>query len=291
MTLSSLQLGACRIVAGRRVARAQPFGAKRVAVQQKPLLRVARASAVEAEAVAAASSDEGTSKIALTDIAAGQSYNGTVKFVQTYGAFVDIGAESDGLVHISQMADGYVKDPNEICKAGDSVTVRVLSVDGKKIALTMKSEEAATERAQRTGKIARGAKKDNRGSRAEKREVPVKKNDEINGTVARVTPWGVFVTVAEGFEGLLHQSEVKTTEIEPRLVAMFKEGDEVAVRVLKVDGEKISLTQKSDEERQPFKAVTAEVDPSSVTTVMEYLLRRAGITPDMFPSREAAGAM
>jgi len=201
---------------------------------------------------------------------------------------VDIGAESDGLVHISQMADGYVKDPNEICKAGDSVTVRVLSVDGKKIALTMKSEEAATERAQRTGKIARGAKKDNRGSRAEKREVPVKKNDEINGTVARVTPWGVFVTVAEGFEGLLHQSEVKTTEIEPRLVAMFKEGDEVAVRVLKVDGEKISLTQKSDEERQPFKAVTAEVDPSSVTTVMEYLLRRAGITPDMFPSREVS---
>ena len=66
---------------------------------------------------------------------------GQVTNVTNFGAFVDIGVHQDGLVHISQLADKFVKDPREVVKAGDIVEVRVVEVDvaRKRIALTMKS--------------------------------------------------------------------------------------------------------------------------------------------------------
>jgi protein Tex len=69
---------------------------------------------------------------------------GLVTNVTNFGAFVDIGVHQDGLVHISQLADKFVKDPREVVSAGDRVTVRVLEVklDKKQIALTMKTERA-----------------------------------------------------------------------------------------------------------------------------------------------------
>jgi uncharacterized protein len=69
---------------------------------------------------------------------------GLVTNVTNFGAFVDIGVHQDGLVHISQLADKFVKDPREVVSAGDRVTVRVLEVklDRKQIALTMKAERA-----------------------------------------------------------------------------------------------------------------------------------------------------
>ncbi len=68
---------------------------------------------------------------------------GTVTNVAAFGAFVDIGVHQDGLVHVSQLADRFVKDPREVVKAGDVVKVRVVEVDvaRKRIALTMRSGE------------------------------------------------------------------------------------------------------------------------------------------------------
>ncbi len=66
---------------------------------------------------------------------------GTVTNVAAFGAFVDIGVHQDGLVHISELADRFVKDPREVVKVGDVVKVRVKEVDAerKRIALTMRS--------------------------------------------------------------------------------------------------------------------------------------------------------
>ena len=66
---------------------------------------------------------------------------GVVTNVTAFGAFVDVGVHQDGLVHISELADTFVKDPREVVKAGDVVKVRVKEVDvaRKRIALTMKS--------------------------------------------------------------------------------------------------------------------------------------------------------
>ena len=66
---------------------------------------------------------------------------GTVRNVVDFGAFVDIGVKQDGLVHISEMADFYVKDPYELVDVGDVIEVTVLSVDidRKRIALSMRA--------------------------------------------------------------------------------------------------------------------------------------------------------
>src|SRR5690606_15472006 len=68
---------------------------------------------------------------------------GTVRNVVDFGAFVDIGVQQDGLVHISQMSDKYVRHPMDVVQVGDIVKVRVLNVDieKKRISLTMKEEE------------------------------------------------------------------------------------------------------------------------------------------------------
>jgi len=65
--------------------------------------------------------------------------------VAAFGAFVDIGVHQDGLVHVSQLADRFVKDPHEVVKAGDVVKVRVVEVDvkRKRIALSMRKDDGS----------------------------------------------------------------------------------------------------------------------------------------------------
>jgi len=78
----------------------------------------------------------------ITDLKPGMLLEGTVTNVAAFGAFVDIGVHQDGLVHVSQLADRFVKDPHEVVKAGDVVKVRVVEVDvkRKRIALTMRKD-------------------------------------------------------------------------------------------------------------------------------------------------------
>lgn len=77
----------------------------------------------------------------IKDLESDMQLDGVVTNVTNFGAFVDIGVHQDGLVHISQLANRYVKDPHQIVKPGDAVKVRVLDVDQlrRRIALTMKS--------------------------------------------------------------------------------------------------------------------------------------------------------
>jgi protein Tex len=81
----------------------------------------------------------------IEDLTPGMVCPGIVTNVTNFGAFVDVGVHQDGLVHISQLADKFVKDPREVVSPGDRVTVRVLEIklDKRQIALTMKSERAA----------------------------------------------------------------------------------------------------------------------------------------------------
>ncbi|HYC92073.1 MAG TPA: Tex family protein [Thermoanaerobaculia bacterium] len=77
----------------------------------------------------------------LEDLRAGMQLDGIVTNVTAFGAFVDVGVHQDGLVHVSQMADRYVRDPHAVVKVGDRVSVKVVSVDTerRRIALTMKT--------------------------------------------------------------------------------------------------------------------------------------------------------
>ena len=79
----------------------------------------------------------------LSDLKEGMEINGTVRNVIDFGVFVDIGVHQDGLVHISQISDNYIKHPSDVLKVGDLVKVKVLGVDPvkKKISLTMKTAD------------------------------------------------------------------------------------------------------------------------------------------------------
>ncbi len=108
-----------------------------------------------------ASFKEGVEEI--TDLKPGMSLEGTVTNVAAFGAFVDIGVHQDGLVHVSQLADRFVKDPHEVVKTGQVVKVRVVEVDvpRKRIGLSMRKDGGASARDERTS---RGAHKPGGGS-------------------------------------------------------------------------------------------------------------------------------
>ncbi|MBX3343247.1 MAG: helix-hairpin-helix domain-containing protein, partial [Nitrospira sp.] len=82
----------------------------------------------------------------LADLQAGMVLEGVVTNVAAFGAFVDIGVHQDGLVHVSALANKFVKDPHEVVKPGQIVKVKVLSVDvaRQRISLTMRMDDAAT---------------------------------------------------------------------------------------------------------------------------------------------------
>jgi uncharacterized protein len=111
---------------------------------------------------------------AIADLQPGMSLEGVVTNVANFGAFVDIGVHQDGLVHISHLADRFVKDPREVVKAGDVVKVKVLEVDvaRKRIALSMKSDAAAP----RPAAEARG-ERPARGERSERRPAGAMRDD------------------------------------------------------------------------------------------------------------------
>lgn len=103
----------------------------------------------------------------ISDLTPGMMLEGTVTNVAAFGAFVDIGVHQDGLVHVSQLADRFVKDPHEVVKAGDVVKVRVVEVDAKRkrIALSMRKDDdssASAPRGESRGNPAPRAKNDRR---------------------------------------------------------------------------------------------------------------------------------
>ncbi|SDX01160.1 uncharacterized protein SAMN05444358_102188 [Ruegeria halocynthiae] len=104
----------------------------------------------------------------ITDLKPGMVLEGTVTNVAAFGAFVDIGVHQDGLVHVSQLADRFVKDPHEVVKTGQVVKVRVVEVDvpRKRIGLTMRKDGGASAREDKAmrgnGKPSRPAKSKDR---------------------------------------------------------------------------------------------------------------------------------
>ncbi|MDD5675210.1 MAG: S1 RNA-binding domain-containing protein [Chitinivibrionales bacterium] len=79
-------------------------------------------------------------KLKISELAEGVVVNGLVTNITPFGVFVNINAVCDGLIHISQLADGYIEHPDQVVSLGDEVSVRILKVDSKKrrISLSMK---------------------------------------------------------------------------------------------------------------------------------------------------------
>ena len=116
----------------------------------------------------------------LKDLQPGMMLEGVVTNVTAFGAFVDVGVHQDGLVHISQLADSFVKDPHAVVKAGDVVKVKVLEVDlpRKRVALTMRMSEAP---ARNAGGPKGGSKSGNSPSRDDRNNGRDDRNSRPSG--------------------------------------------------------------------------------------------------------------
>ncbi|NOY83449.1 MAG: RNA-binding transcriptional accessory protein, partial [Nitrospirae bacterium] len=110
----------------------------------------------------------------MSDLKADMQLEGVVSNVTNFGAFVDIGVHQDGLVHISQLADRYVSDPHKVVKAGDIVKVKVQSVDleRKRIALTMRTENAPSDKPEKKPEKKAEQKREQKYPKAPQKKTP-----------------------------------------------------------------------------------------------------------------------
>jgi small subunit ribosomal protein S1 len=150
---------------------------------------------------------------------------GVVSSVVNFGAFVDLGG-MDGLVHVSELSYQHVNHPSEVVRVGDEVTVRVLEVDRERerISLSIKQTQ-----------------EDPWDKFAEGHDV----GDVVEGTVTKTVPFGAFVSVGDGVEGLVHVSEIAPHRVEsPELELSV--GQKVNVKVTEMDNERrrVSLSIK-----------------------------------------------
>ncbi|MEO3385894.1 Tex family protein [Mesorhizobium sp. CAU 1741] len=116
----------------------------------------------------------------IKDLKPGMVLEGTVTNVAAFGAFVDIGVHQDGLVHVSQLADRFVKDAHEVVKAGDVVKVRVVEVDvkRKRIGLSMR-KDGGEQRAEPRGDRSPAKQRSAKGNQSERKQPPAAKSGNV----------------------------------------------------------------------------------------------------------------
>ena len=170
------------------------------------------------------SQSEGRKKF-LESLQKGERRKGTVSSIVNFGAFVDLGGV-DGLVHVSELSWKHVDHPSEVVQVGQEVEVEVLDVDleRERVSLSLKATQEDPwkefERKYSAGEI-------------------------IDGQVTKLVPFGAFVRVAAGIEGLVHISEISDQHVDsPESVLTV--GDEVRVKVIEVDvpRRRISLSMR-----------------------------------------------
>lgn len=183
--------------------------------------------------------DEKKAKVFAT-INVGDRIEGTVSRIVEFGAFVDLGGV-DGLIHISEMSWGRVKKVTDVLKVGDKVTVTVLDVNPEKgkISLSLKDLNA-----------------DPWNTAAEKYAV----GNVVTGKVVRMVPFGAFIELEEGVDGLVHISQIAYKHVE-KPEDELTVGQEIQAKVteLDLDNKKISLSIKETLEK-PSKPEEAEND-------------------------------
>jgi small subunit ribosomal protein S1 len=187
----------------------------------------------------------------LQQLAEGQVRSGVVSSIVNFGAFVDLGGV-DGLVHVSELSWKHIDHPNEVVEVGQEVTVEVLSVemDRERVSLSLKAtQEDPWQLFARTHAI----------------------GQVVPGKVTKLVPFGAFVSVDDGIEGLVHISELALSHVElPEQVVNV--GDDVFVKVIDIDLERrrISLSLKQANEGVDPEGDETTFDPSLYGMTTEY---------------------
>ena len=185
----------------------------------------------------------------LSQLKKGQIREGVVSSIVNFGAFVDLGGV-DGLIHVSELSWKHIDHPSEVVKVGDKVTVEVLDVDldRERISLSLKAtQEDPWQRFART-------------------HVP---GQVVKGKVTKIVQFGVFISVEDGIEGLVHISELANRHVEnPETVV--KGGEEVFVKVIDVDLDRRRISLSLKQANEAVDPNSEDFDPALYGMPAEY---------------------
>ncbi|AYY12896.1 30S ribosomal protein S1 [Actinobacteria bacterium YIM 96077] len=187
----------------------------------------------------------------LQTLQKGQIRSGVVSSIVNFGAFVDLGGV-DGLVHVSELSWKHIDHPSEVVEVGQEVTVEVLEVDmdRERVSLSLKATlEDPWQQFARTHQI----------------------GQIVPGKVTKLVPFGAFVRVEDGIEGLVHISELAERHVEvPEQVVEV--GSDCMVKVIDIDLERrrISLSLKQANEGETAEHVTEHFDPTLYGMAADY---------------------
>jgi small subunit ribosomal protein S1 len=208
----------------RRVRDLQPFVGQELEAKIIELDRNRNNVVLSRRAFLEESQSEGR-KSFLQSLQKGERRKGTVSSIVNFGAFVDLGGV-DGLVHVSELSWKHVDHPQEVVSVGQEVEVEVLDVDldRERVSLSLKATQEDPwkefERTSQAGSV-------------------------ITGTVTKLVPFGAFVRVAQGIEGLVHISEISHEHVDSP-ESVLQVGQEVQVKVIDVDVQRrrVSLSMR-----------------------------------------------
>ena len=197
----------------------------------------------------------------LTALQKGQIRKGVVSSIVNFGAFVDLGGV-DGLVHVSELSWKHIDHPNEVVEVGMPVTVEVLEVDmdRERVSLSLKATQEdpwqTFARLHQIGQI-------------------------VPGKVTKLVPFGAFVRVGEGIEGLVHVSELAERHVEiPEQVVSI--GDDVMVKVIDIDLERRRVSLSLKQANEGVDVAADEFDPSLYGMTASYDEQGNYIYPEGF---------
>ncbi|HLL68533.1 MAG TPA: 30S ribosomal protein S1 [Micromonosporaceae bacterium] len=197
----------------------------------------------------------------LNKLAKGQVRTGVVSSIVNFGAFVDLGGV-DGLVHVSELSWKHIDHPSEVVEVGQEVTVEVLDVDldRERVSLSLKAtQEDPWRQFARTHQI----------------------GQVVPGRVTKLVPFGAFVRVEEGIEGLVHISELAERHVEiPEQVVQV--GSEVMVKVIDIDLERRRISLSLKQANEGFVEGEEHFDPTLYGMSATYDQEGNYIYPDGF---------
>ena len=185
----------------------------------------------------------------LNKLEKGQVRPGVVSSIVNFGAFVDLGGV-DGLVHVSELSWKHIDHPSEVVEVGQEVTVEVLEVDldRERVSLSLKAtQEDPWQTFARTHAL----------------------GQVVPGKVTKLVPFGAFVRVEDGIEGLVHISElaVRHVELAEQVVSV---GDELFVKVIDIDLERRRISLSLKQANEGVDVDSTEFDPALYGMVAEY---------------------
>jgi small subunit ribosomal protein S1 len=196
----------------------------------------------------------------LNQLQKGQVRKGVVSSIVNFGAFVDLGGV-DGLVHVSELSWKHIDHPSEVVEVGQEVTVEVLDVDmeRERVSLSLKAtQEDPWRQFARTHAI----------------------GQIVPGKVTKLVPFGAFVRVDEGIEGLVHISELAERHVEiPEQVVQVN--DDVMVKVIDIDLDRRRISLSLKQANEGFTTET-EFDPTQYGMAAEYDAEGNYIYPEGF---------